>query len=362
MKRMISIIALLLAPVMLLTACAMPGVAPKAKNSNPTTPEEGNAPGAEFEDENNATKGAARVWPWEDSNITLPAFTGTVVAPGTVTSLKIYALGDASTRDSLWFLPEIAKEAGITDIHIAVLCCNHSKTTLDTHWTQWNGNRDAYTQYENKGDGWVTVSTNAAPKEVAKSAKWDYAILNQGIGASGQSGSFAATNFGNVVQGVSGLLTTKAANPNYNRNVKILWLQTWAYEINSRNNLYNSFSTYDKDQQKMYAAINDAIQTKVLANNKIKGVIPVGTAVQNMREAYWSDGLTRDAEYLSNTGKVLAAVTVFKYITGYDINDMALSSSVFDHARPHMGVIKESANNAYTNPYAVTPSVYDTID
>ena len=361
MKRMISIIALLLAPVMLLTACAMPTVAPKAKNPTPANPEEGNAPGAEFEDQNNESAGTARVWPWEDPNITLPAFTGTVTAPGTVTSLKIFALGDASTRDSLWFLPEIAKEAGITDINITVLLCNHNNTTLDTHWNQWNNNRVAYTQYENKGDGWVTVTTDAAPKNVAKSDKWDYAILNQSVGYSGRSETFTDVNFGNVVQGVSAILTTKAANPNYNRNVKLFWLQTWAYEINSRNNLFNSFSTYDKDQQKMYQAINDVIQNKVVKNFKIKGVIPVGTAVQNMREAYWSDGLTRDAEYLSNTGKALAAVTVFKYITGYDINDMALSSSVFDHARPHMGVIKESANNAYTNPYAVTPSVYDTI-
>jgi hypothetical protein len=35
---------------------------------------------------------------------------------------------------------------------------------------------------------------------------------------------------------------------------------------------------------------------------------------------------------------------------------------VFDHARPHLGVIKESVNNAYLNPYTVSPSVYDTID
>ena len=79
-----------------------------------------------------------------------------------------------------------------------------------------------------------------------------------------------------------------------------------------------------------------------------------------MREAYWSDGLTRDAEYLSNTGKVLAALMLFKSLTGYDVNDLELSDPVFDHARPHLGVIKESVNNAYLNPYAVTTSVYNT--
>lgn len=359
MKRMISIIALLLAPILLLTACAIPAVAPKAKNS---TPADGHDFNADYENENNENEGNTRVWPWEDPSITLPEFTGTVTAPGTVKSLKIFALGDASSRDSLWFLPELAKEAGITDIKITVLVCNHNKTTLDTHWTQWNGSGNSYTQYENNGDGWVVVTTNANPKEAAKSDKWDYCILNQGIAPSGQENAYADTNFGNVVQGVSGLLTTKSANPNYNRNVKIFWLQTWAYEINNRNNLFNGFSSYGNDQKKMYEDINNAIQNKVMANKKIKGVIPVGTAIQNLRESYWTDGLTNDAEYLSNTGKVAAAVAVFKYITGYDINGMTMSDSVFDHARPHLNVIKEAANNAYLNPFAVSPSVYDTLD
>lgn len=360
MKRMISIIALLLAPILLLTACAIPTVAPKAKNS---TPADGHDFNADYENENNENEGNTRVWPWEDPSITLPEFTGTVTPAGSITSLKIFALGDASTRDSLWFLPELAKEAGITDINITVLCCNHSKTTLDTHWTQWNGNRAAYTHYENKGNGWVVVNTNVAPKDVAKSDKWDYCILNQGIAVSGQESSYADTNFKNLVQSVSGLLTTQSVNPNFNRKIQFLWLQTWAYEVNSRNNLFNGFSSYGNDQKKMYEDINNAIQTKVMVNTKIKDkIIPVGTAIQNLRESYWSDGLTKDAEYLSNTGKVAAAVAVFKYITGYDINGMTMSDPVFDHARPHLNVIKEAANNAYLNPFAVSPSVYDTLD
>ena len=55
---------------------------------------------------------------------------------------------------------------------------------------------------------------------------------------------------------------------------------------------------------------------------------------------------------------VLAALMLFKSLTAYDINDLELSDPVFDHARPHLGVIKESVNNAYLTPYAVTPSVY----
>ena len=360
MKRMISIIALLLAPILLLTACAMPAV--KAKTASPA---DGHDFNADYETENNENDGNTRVWPWEDPSITLPEFTGTVTAAGTIKSLKILAIGDASARDALYYVPELAKEAGITDINVTVLYINGNKGTLDNQWSNWNNKRDNYTQYENKGDGWVTVSTKVTAQEVLQSEKWDYCILNQSIANSGIAGSISASNFGNLVQSVSFMLTSKSSsnpNPNYNAKAKLLWLQTWAYEINSRNNLFNSFKNYNNDQQKMYEDINSAIQSKVITNSKIKGVIPVGTAIQNLRESYWSDGLTKDAEYLSNTGKVAASVAIFKYITGYDINGMTMSDPVFDHARPHLNVIKESANNAYLNPYAVTPSVYDTLD
>ena len=97
----------------------------------------------------------------------------------------------------------------------------------------------------------------------------------------------------------------------------------------------------------------DTIKAQVVPQKNIDGVIPVGTAIQNMRESYWSDGMTKDAEFLSNTGKVAAAVAMFKFITGYDINGMTLSDPVFDHARTHIGVIIESANNAYLNPFEI---------
>ena len=100
------------------------------------------------------------------------------------------------------------------------------------------------------------------------------------------------------------------------------------------------------------------IKAFVVTEKNIDGIIPAGTAVQNMRESYWSDGLTREAEFLTNTGKVLAALMLFKSLTGYDVNGMELSDPAFDHARPHLGVIKESVNNAYLNPFAVSPSVY----
>ena len=361
MKRRIPLIAMVLALVMLMSACAMPGI--NFKNL-----QEGNN-NADMENVNNAAETNGRIWPWEDPSITLPEFTGTVAEPGSVTSLKILVMGDASAKDAWQFFPQIAKEAGI-DIKISILCMNVNKSNqanISNHrWQTYN-----YTHYQNTGDGWVTVSTNTSRTSVLKAESWQYFVINQSIWDSGKADTI---NAGDNTYLAELLRTVKNDIPGTKE--KCLWMQTWAYENNSRNNLFNGFKDYGENQMQMYTAINDAIQSCVVNNyyfkqkkeadkvatNALKdSVIPVGTAVQNMREAYWSDGLTRDSEYLSNTGKVLAALMLFKSLTAYDINDLELSDPVFDHARPHLGVIKESVNNAYLTPYAVTPSVYDTV-
>ena len=361
MKRRIPLIAFVLTLVMLMSACAIPGTT--------TNLQEGNEYNADMENANNATESTGRIWPWEDPSITLPEFTGTVADPGTVKSLKIVVMGDQSAKDAWEFFPQIAKEAGI-DIKISILCMNapNTKATLYAHrWQNFT-----YTHYQSTGGAWVTVSTNTTRDSVLKSENWQYFIINQSIWDSGKASTI---NEGSNTYLSEILRNVKNTIPGSQE--KCLWMQTWAYENNSRNNLFNGFKDYNNDQTQMFEAINSAIQSCVVgeyyfkqkkeedkvATNALKdSVIPVGTAVQNMREAYWSDGLTRDGEYLSNTGKVLAALMLFKSLTAYDINDLELSDSVFDHARPHLGVIKESVNNAYLTPYAVTPSVYHTAD
>ena len=361
MRKRIPLIAFVLTLVMLMSACAMPGVT--------TNFQEGNEYNADMENVNNATESNGRIWPWEDPSIILPEFTGTVAEPGTVTSLKIVVMGDQSAKDAWEFFPQIAKEAGI-DIKISILCINieSKRSTLYNHHYQ----NYTYTHYQNTGDAWKTVSTKASRYDVLKGENWQYLVINQNIWDSGKEETI---NKDSNIYLSEILRVSKNAIPGTKE--KCLWMQTWAYEENSRNNLFNGFKDYNNDQMQMYEAINNAIQNCVVneyqfkqkkeedkvATNALKdSVIPVGTAIQNMREAYWSDGLTRDGEYLSNTGKVVAALMLFKSLTAYDINDLELSDSVFDHARPHLGVIKESVNNAYLTPYAVTPSVYHTAD
>lgn len=353
MKRRTTLVVLVLALAMLLSACAAPA------ESIIENLVKGNDYKANMENLNNEIVSNNRIWPWEDPSITPPDFTGPVTEAGTVKSLKVLAIGDSSSKDAMQFLAKLAQEAGVKEIKIAILYRNGGGVFVN-QWTDFNANNAAYTYYEDIGEGWV-ATPNAKPKDIVKSEKWDFVILHQNVSLSGDAKSISETSaVADMSAAINTLLRTDSSNPNKNAGAKILWMQVWAYEINSRNNLFNHFKNYGNDQKRMYTQGIDAIKAHVVPQKNIDGVIPVGTAIQNMRESYWSDGMTKDAEFLSNTGKVAAAVAMFKYLTGYDINGMEFSDSVFDHARPHLGVIIESANNAYLHPYEVTPSVYKT--
>ncbi len=359
MKRT-TIVLLVLVLAMMMSACASLGVAPTPQESNPTNLEKGNNYNANMENAINTNETKSRVWPWEDPSITLPEFTGETTEPGTIKSLKVLAIGDASSKDSMQFLAKLALEAGIEDVKIGMLYRNNGGS-LDGQANDFKNNTQSYTYHEDTGDGWVTTS-EARAQDVLKSDAWDYVIIHQNLSLHPDANTYGSIS--SFVSSVRNILDNDAINANANAAAKILWMHVWTYEINNRNNLYNHTKYYKNpetgayDQMLMYTKGIETIKEKVLTQGYIDGVIPVGTAIQNMRESYWSDGLTKDAEYLTNTGKVAAAVAMFKYLTGYDINGMELSDPAFDHARPHLGVIKESANNAYLNPFEVTPSVY----
>lgn len=354
-----AIVLLVLVLAMLMSACASPDVTPTPQDPTSTNLEKGNNYNADMENVNvNQSKG--HIWPWEDPSIVLPPFSGETTPAGSIKSLKVLALGDSSSKDSLQFLAKLALEAGIKDVKVGMLYRNGGGA-LDGQCNDFKNNTASYTYHVDTGDGWVSTP-NAKAQDVLKSEKWDVVIVHQNLCNQPDAKTYGPlTEF---VNSIDNILRVGTGNANKNADAKIYFMQVWAYEINNRNNLYNHTKYYQNpttkayDQKLMHNTAVDTIKAQVVPQKNIDGVIPVGTAIQNMRESYWSDGMTKDAEFLSNTGKVAAAVAMFKFITGYDINGMTLSDPVFDHARTHIGVIIESANNAYLNPFATTPSVY----
>ena len=137
---------------------------------------------------------------------------------------------------------------------------------------------------------------------------------------------------------------------------KLVWNMTWAYPEGSS---HPGFSNYDKDQIKMYNAIVDAVETKIITNENIDLILPVGTAIQNARSSYLDDTtISRDYCHLSHDfGTYTASLAVVQALTGISIENVSyVPSGVFGVEK---NIAIESAKKALTNPYAITQSEYD---
>lgn len=141
-----------------------------------------------------------------------------------------------------------------------------------------------------------------------------------------------------------------------NPNAEVIWHMTWAYQSDYTG---STFANYGYDQKTMYNRIVNAVKNNIEKREYIRGIIPVGTAVQNLRTSYFGDTLTRDGFHLNlKEARYTAALTWFAYLTGGDIDkidwvpDAGLSN--------HLGAIREAVKNALKTPYKVTDSTFTT--
>ena len=134
-----------------------------------------------------------------------------------------------------------------------------------------------------------------------------------------------------------------------NANTKIMWHMTWAYQQNSD---HEGFAYYGNNQMTMYNAIVNTVQSQVLGVNGIDGVIPAGTAIQNLRTSGLGDTLTADGYHLKDTyGDYTAALTWFRAITGESLD---LVTYWPDSVADYKADIMQAAARAVYNPYAVS--------
>ena len=137
-------------------------------------------------------------------------------------------------------------------------------------------------------------------------------------------------------------------------DVEFLWNMTWAYQQDSG---HANFNLYNHDQMTMYNAILNAVQTKVVPNERFKYIIPNGTAVQNARTSVVGDTLCRDVycHLTYDFGRYIAGLTIVGTVADVDLRDVNYSPNL-DLLYKNIAI--ESAVNALANPFAITPSSY----
>lgn len=263
-------------------------------------------------------------------------------------SLKVLAIGNSFSEDATAFLWDICDSAGMDEIIIANLYIGGC--SLDTHWSNMQANAAAY-DYQYNEWGTITKSKKSI-RWALENEEWDIITIQQVSQDSGRIETFKN------LQNILNYIKQYSKNP----DAKIYWHMTWAYQTGST---HSGFANYGKDQMTMYNAILDAGKYVLENYDEIDGVIPSGTAVQNLRTSDFGDKVTRDGYHMSwSTGRYLTALTWFHTFTGYPVEYVEWypthqKSGINYAVNPDdLDVIRESVTNAVKDPFQVTQSEF----
>lgn len=258
-------------------------------------------------------------------------------------SLKILAIGNSFADDALWYAAQTAKSLGSKNVNVGILYIGGC--SIQQHAQNSASNARAYT-YRKTTDGKWTDNDGKTLLQGLTDEDWDFISIQQASGTSGLASSYDAS---------LDTLTAYVNAHKTNAQAKLVFHMTWAYQGNST---HEAFPRYNSDQTTMYNAIVQAVEMRIVESRgeTFDAVIPVGTAIQNVRTSFIGDTVTRDGYHLNGLGRAVAAAAFIGAITGWPLDGLAFIPVGYDRAL--LPLIVESARNAVATPFAVTPSAY----
>lgn len=218
-------------------------------------------------------------------------------------TVRILSIGNSFSDDSVEeHLYDIATAAGKTLIigNMSIGGCS-----LEKHYINCSENRTAYRYSKRTADGVKTHTKNVRMETVLADEDWDYIAIQQQSGRSGIYETWEA-HLPLLMEYLRGKVS---------KDVVFLLHQTWAYDKESKN---KDFIRYDKNQDKMYKSIRDAV-SKAAKLTGVKEIIPSGTAIQNARTTPLVSTITRDGYHMHKPiGRYTISCTWFEKI--FDTN------------------------------------------
>ena len=252
-------------------------------------------------------------------------------------TVRILAIGNSFSQDAVeQYLHELAEAEGIPTIigNMFIGGCS-----LERHVKNARDNAPAYAYRKIGTDGKKREKGKMSLETVLADEDWDYVSLQQASPFSGMYETYEAS-LPELIEYVKARLPKKT---------KLMLHQTWAYASTSR---HSGFKNYNCNQLTMYQAIADAVK-KAAKANKIKIVIPSGTAIQNARTSFIGDHLNRDGYHLDvKIGRYTAACTWFERIFKHNVVGNPYAPEGLDEARKT--VAQKAAHAAVKHPYKVT--------
>lgn len=252
-------------------------------------------------------------------------------------TVRILAIGNSFSQDAVeQYLHELAEAEGISTIigNMFIGGCS-----LERHVKNARDNVPAYAYRKIGTDGKKREKGKMSLEAVLADEAWDYVSLQQASPFSGMYETYEAS-LPELIEYVKARLPKKT---------KLMLHQTWAYASTSK---HSGFKNYNCNQLTMYQAIADAVK-KAAKANKIKIVIPSGTAIQNARTSFIGDHLNRDGYHLDvKIGRYTAACTWFERIFKHNVVGNPYAPEGLDEVRK--AVAQKAAHAAVKHPYKVT--------
>lgn len=260
-------------------------------------------------------------------------------------ALKILAIGNSFSIDTMSYAYDVAKSLGIKNVTLGNLVIGGC--VIDTHYENIVNDKAKYKYYYNDNGTWSSTDNYDQKISTAiASDNWDFISVQQGSSESGLSSTYS--NLAGLVTKVKQLA---------GEDTQIVFNMTWAYQSDST---HSSFPNYSNDQMTMYSGIVNAMRECVLTNADIDILVPNGTAIQNARTTYIGDKLTRDGYHLNyDYGRYIAALTFISKLTGISVENIAYKPSTVSEEQKIVCI--ESVMNALDAPLAISPSAYPTV-
>ena len=248
-------------------------------------------------------------------------------------SVKLLAIANSFSDDCMEHVYGILHSLGVEDIQLGNLFIGGCP--LERHVKNLREDLPDYEFRTNDSGVWENTLEYKMGDGVAWK-EWDFIFTQQQSGRSG-----LAETYDDVDEVLAYVKSKAKGNPKYG------WQMTWAY---AQGSAHEEYGNYDHSQEKMYNAILNAVQTKILPRGLT--VIPSGTAIQNARQVI-GDVLNRDGFHLTfGLGRYIAGLCVVKALVGLDIDGVTWAPDGVSEEERKMAIAV--VNAACANPFSVT--------
>ena len=272
------------------------------------------------------------------------------VHPPMTRKLKILAIGNSHSENAVQDLWNVCSSAGVTNLVIGNAVIGGSG--LDDHAAAILYGNSSYIYRKFTGDEKKNVSVeNVKIDRALLDEEWDYVIIQQ------RSQYVEDARF-TLLDKVIEIINKKCPK------AEIYWHITWSYEnieAFGSQSIKNEFiNKFGGDSKVMCEAILASVEKHIVPNESITGIIPAGTALQNLRTSYVGETLTRDGVHTkAGMARFTVALTWYAYLTGGALDKVTWLPTSADQSNEissNYDVIYESVENALENPYKITQS------